>query len=289
MGDLVELRSLYEGGQLDQAWALYREMDAAGEAGPEVHLLGAKAAQYRGDLFGARWAVERAVEGCPVGEVQGQVRFAQGYIYMMLGEVRGAVEQFRAFLADGQEYPATYGVAAGHAWYNLGLSLRQAKESVEALDCYLRACDMHRANNLRQSLREALQNVAWTACLLGRVEMAREALDEASGILESDTARWMQRLGEAFLSATTGDSKDALDQCQSILGDYTDAPTQARGHACWVAGRVALSLGMVEQAEDLAKRGVVFGSQISGDSRCLRDCADLLREVRSVLAEKQGA
>lgn len=289
MGDLVELRSLYEGGQLDQAWALYREMDAAGEAGPEVHLLGAKAAQYRGDLFGARWAVERVDQGALAGNVLGQVRFSHGYIVMRLGDVPAAVDQFRAFIADQDRYPDVFGVAEGHVWFNLGFSLRQAMQYDEALDAYHRSAAAHRRNGLFDSLCETLHNLAWTACMVGRRDLALASLEEAAPLCTSDYLRVHQSIGEAF-AGVLGDESDrkrALEICQSLIGRYDHVPYTVRSHACWLAGRVSLDLGQLDMAEDLAKKATQYAGHDQTESRCLRDAAELLREVRARRMELQ--
>ena len=201
---LDDLRAAYSGGRLDEAWTLYRQLEATGEAGPEAHLVGARTARRQGNLYSARAAIERAIAGAPAGEIMGQVQFCAGVVLRELGDVRAAIDQFRMFLADAIEHPQAFEFAAGHAWYNLGLALRQVRQPEQALDAYRMACDLHRVNNLRQSLREALQNLAWVACVLDRPAVARAALDEADGLLEGEMAQWQQRIGEAFYSAEIG-------------------------------------------------------------------------------------
>lgn len=281
MGDVERLNSLYEGGQFDQAWALYRQLEATGEASPEAHLVGARTARRMGDLYGARGAIDRAVDGTPGGEIRGQVLFCAGVVYRELGDVHMAIDQFRTFLADGADHPQAVEIAAGHAWYNLGLALRQARQLDASLDAYRMACDLHRVNNLRQSLREALQNLAWVACMLGQPETARVALDEAEGLLENEKAHWHQRVGVAYLASFAVDQSEALRRCEEIVSYCGEVPAGVRSHACWVAGAVALRLGRLDEAEALAEQAVHYGSLDRSDSRALRDAAELLREVRS--------
>lgn len=276
------LRAAWEGGRHEAAWAEYLRLTATGGADAEAHLIGSMAARERGDLQGARWAVEKAVEAGPSGVLLVRVWFQRGVLLREVGEAAAAVAQFEACLQHLEQYPGLQQVMEGPAWYNLGLALRQARRHEEAIAAYQRAVGVFRSESMTTHLCMALHNLAWVACMLGRKELAREALDESARFCTGGAMQWHQRIGEAFYMAQGGPERQlqAMQLAQEIIDHPGDLPADVRSHACWLAGTVALQLGLYHAAEDLANQAVHHAVRARGENRCLLDAADLLREVR---------
>lgn len=284
----VELRERYEERMLDLAWLEYQRLEAAGTATPADHFYGALTARLNSDLFKARLALEKGLQAQPEGAVLGQLRLTLGAVLREIGEYRGAIEAFEAFLVDLPQYPELEPVAAGHAYYNLGLAFRQAKEPDRAIASYERAAVECRRNDMPELLRTTLQNLAWASCMAGNAGRAAAALDEAEPLCRGGEAWAHQKVGRAFLESVAGDPRQALDLCQQLLQDRT-VSEEVRSQACWVAGRVSLSGGQVEAAESLARQAQTWAAELRGDSRCLRDAAELLRQVMMIKLQQTGA
>lgn len=293
MGAMQALRTAWSDRRLDDAWAEYRRLVAMGEADAETHLVGARAARAKNDLFGARWAIEAAAGANPTGAILGQVRFTYGNILRELGEVLPAIEQLTACIDGFDDYPELAPLMLGPTYYNLGLALRQARRYTDAIEAYGTAREHFRRENMDSMLCMTLHNLAWVACLEGRLDEAGEALDESRSLAGTDTLRWHQRLGEAFLESLGGESdrRHALELCQVIVSEPGEVPTHVRSHACWVAGRVALALHQPDAAEQLAVQALNHATAARGENRCLTDAAELLKSVREIrlIAQPPGS
>lgn len=291
MGDLQALKAAFSERRLDDAWALYRQLDATDGACAEVHLAGAQVGVAREDFLAARWAIEKAAGSNPSGNLLGKVRFMHGFVLSRLGDVSAAIEQIQAYIAGTNDYPELGPLFLGPAWLNLGVLLRQAKKYRQAIDAYETACSICRQEGLTNYLCTALQNLAWTSCFLGEVDRARSALDESESLCTTQL-RWHQKIGEAYLLSLgpSEEQRQAMDLCGQLI-QHPETPSEVRSHAYWVSGRVALNLGQLEAAEDLAKQAVHHGSHVKSATRCLRDAAELLRSVREVrvLSEQAGS
>lgn len=286
---VTELRELYEQHRFDEGWALYRSLEAEADSGPEVHYYGARCARGRHDYHGARRAIGHALEGQPSGALLGQIRFTDALMLQEMGEYLSAIEAWQRVIAGMGEYPELAPVMEGPAWNNLGITLRMQRQYDAALDAYHRAAALLRQENSTAHLHIALLNIAWVHCLRGNAVGAREALDEGEPLLRPGELTFKQRLGRAFLAAVEGDYTDALQACEE-LGQAEEVPLHVRSHAYWVAGRVALSQGILDPAESLIRQALKLGAEARDDDRCLHDSAQLFRELHRVrLAAKQGA
>lgn len=284
MENIQPLRAAWSERRLEDAWAEYVRLAAAGEAEAEGHYLGARVAWGRGDLLGARRIMEdRALAAGPTGSMLAHVRFGLGMITLTLGESAVALELFDLFLQDlpGDLAP----VWEGPAYLNRGLALRQLRRYPEAIQSYHRACVLFRAEGMKCHLSHALQNMAWAACLLRDTETAREALEESRTVCETQEDLWHQRLGEAFLAATAGEGARALDLCRTILSEPGSVPDDVRSHACWIGGRAALQLRQLHEALCLANEAVTVAVRAKGLNRCFHDASELLREVRLAMQQ----
>lgn len=287
MGDLGKLRAFYESGAFEAGWNLY-QTELAEWPGPEWHYYGARCARALGDLPGARRAIMQAIALNPTGALLGQTLFTCGIILRESGENGTAAERFREALARMEEYPNLRPVMDGPTYYNLGLTLRSLGDMAGALDCYRRAADIQRREDLREQLRMTLQNIAWLLCILGDATGAREALDEAEPLIANPQGRWQQQLGMAFLVAVEGDRERALHACEAITNSPESVPLDVRSHAYWLAGRIALEIGQYPLALQLGQAALDWGQQAQTvDMRCWQDASKLLREIRQ--RQMQGA
>lgn len=276
------LRMAWNQDQYEAAWAEYQRLIATGEADAEAHFIGAMVGWERGDLQGARWAIERALEAKPTGTLLLRVWFHRGVLLRELGEVLAAVGQFETCLRHLPQYPELQQVMEGPAWYNLGLALRQAHRYAEAITAYQRAVQIFRTESMTTHLCMALHNLAWAACTLFQKEIAQQVLSESASLCSDGDLKWHQRIGEAFLMALGGpeEQRHAMELAQEMVDCPDDVPADVRSHSCWLAGTVALKLGLWREAEDLANQAVQHAVQARGENRCLLDAADLLREIR---------
>lgn len=285
----TELRALYEERRFDEGWALYRSLETEADSGPEIHYYGARCARGRHDYHGARRAIGRALEGQPGGTLLGQIRFTYAIMLQEVGEYLAALEAWQQVIAGMGEYPELGPVMEGPAWNNLGLTLRMQRQYDAALDAYHRAAVLLRQESSTTHLHTALLNIAWVHCLRGNAAAAREALDEGERLTRPGEPAFRQQLGRAFLAAVEGDHHGALHTCEA-LGQAEAAPLHVRSHAYWVAGRVALSQGILDPAESLIRQALKLGAEARDDERCLHDAAQLFREIhRARMAATQGA
>ncbi|MFZ5815714.1 MAG: tetratricopeptide repeat protein [Bacillota bacterium] len=225
----------------------------------------------------------RALGAFPSGPLLGQIRLLLGEVERRIGEVDEAVAHLQSFLDDMVEYTNLGALWEGAAFYNLGLTLRQAGRHEESRVAYRQAVQVFRRESLREPLRRALQNLAWVACIQGDAEEAHRALDEADALLNGEEARWRQRLGRSFLLATMGHYSQAMDLCGAIVRAEGKVPPDVRSHACWIAGSQALRSGRYDLALAMAEQALHHAAQSGRENRVLHDAAELFRKVRSHL------
>ena len=281
LGEPALLGDLYAQKQFSEGWTLYRTLRETGAVGAAEHLLGARCARGRGDLFGARWALNDAVESATEGPVLGQVRFTYGLVLREIGEFGTAIEFLSACIQGMHGYAELAPVMEGPAYYNLGLALRQTRRFPEALSAYREAAARFRAEGMRTYLCMTLHNMAWVACLVGDLPTAQSALGEAEPLCDTGDLRVHQSIGQAFAHSLGGpaEQEQAMRTCEGLTkADH--APAHIRSHAYWLAGKVALATDRLELAESLARNALDWGARSAEESRCLRDAADLLREIR---------
>lgn len=285
-----KLRALRAEQRHDEALALYHHLIIQGEADAEIHLLGAQAAKDAGNLITARDALESALGSAPAGSTLGTARFLLATIFVRLGEHHSAIDLMTLWLDELPLYPELEGRLRGAALYNRGLAYRCSRRYADSLQDYTDACEAFREEGSQDYLRQALQNLAWVACLLGDRIEAEEALEEAQPLCASSDAHWQQRLGEAFLAALPNDPanlKDhqqrAMELAREILAQQGEGPEgpslEVRSQACWLAGRLGLRLGQIEAAEAFGRVALDYGTASRKSTRCLYDAADLLQEV----------
>lgn len=278
------LRTAAEQGRLDEAWAEYKLLHASGEADAEVHYSAGRVALRRNDLFEAKTVLLRALSACLGGHLRGQIRLLLGEVERRIGEVDEAVAHLQSFLEDIGEYAELGALWEGAALYNLALTLRQAGRHEESRAAYRQAVKLFRREKLREPLRQALQNLAWVACIQGDVNEAQRALDEADSLLSGEEARWHQRLSRSFLLAVQGQYSQAMDLCGAIVRAEGRIPIAVRSHACWIAGNQALRNGLYDVALAMAEQALHYAAQSGRENCVMQDAVELFRAVRSHLA-----
>lgn len=288
MGDTSVLRELYEARRLDEAWGEYERLRAEGPLGADGHLYGALTARLLSDYPSARRCLERSEIAKPTGNTLGKLRLLTGNVLREIGDYSAAIGYYQAYIDGVGSYPETIPVCLGAAYYNLGLAYRSTKRLGDALSCYELACDEFRRNDFPDYLRQALQNIAWSCCLSGDLPRAEAALNEAEDLCKTDSARWHQRIGWALLESLTGTLHSSLKCCEEIVNRADSLPPSLVSHACWLAGRVALSLGQAEQASTMAQQAVEWSLRVKGDLRPMQDANSLRREIHIAMVDKQA-
>lgn len=280
MVNVDRVEQLYQDGHYQEAWWAYSALAARGDRSERMYLFGALAARALGRLHSAIHVLEQGM-GVVLGDGRGRLRFGHAVQLMDAGRLDAASEAFHRWITDLPEYPALEPVYLGLAYYHLGLICRQQEQFAASVQHYAAACEHLRRHNQRESLKLALQNVAWVACLLGDEGMASAALDEALPLCDTPGAHWHQQIGQAFLLAVAryGDRRMAMTLCEEII-DYKgdDLPMAVRSHAYWLAGRVALELNLRDTARAMAEQALVSALGL-GDERCLADAYRLIAEV----------
>jgi tetratricopeptide (TPR) repeat protein len=289
MGEITTLRQLYEARKLDEAWVEYQRLRGAGPADAASHLLGGLVARLRGDLPGARAALERGLTLHPQGSALGQLRMTLGTVLRETGEILASIEILETFLADMHLYPALRAVAVGAGLHNLALAYRCARRFEDARQSYETAILEFRTEGLRNYLMQSLRNLAWLCCLMGEVRRAEECLSDVDVLCETREDRWHWQVGMAFLSLVGGDPEDALRRCDAIVQDGVSVPPGIMSHTYWVAGKVSAQLGLLEEADSLADQAVSWSLRVKDDIRQMQDASDLKREIHQLRIHEQSA
>lgn len=282
-----QLRSMWEGRQLPEAWELYRTLTANGTGDAEVHLLGAYIASAMGDLYAARYVCEEGLASQPTENTLGALLFRYGTILLRLGQPEMAIAQFRHILEGA--YLDHLPVTSGHLFRNLGLAYRQAGRYEDALEAYDRSCSAFRTEQNSIELCKALISLAWSSCLFGDSIQSSQAIAEARPLCTEEW-KWNLLMSEAFLEYVSGSPHRAVEICTSIRGDETKSvPLDVQSHAYWLIGKIELeAFGDVKAAEAAAHEAIRLGARSQNEARSLYDGADLLRKVeerRSALIE----
>lgn len=274
------MEQFYKNGQYQEAWWAYKALTAHKEASDEVYLWASAAAYAMGRIHSAVEALEQGM-AIGSGEGLGKLRFAHAAYLMALGRYDQAAAAFHRWIADLPQYPTLEPVYVGMAYYHLGLICRHGERFPESIQHYTTACEHLRRHNQGAYLCLTLHNLAWVACLQGDEVTALDALDEALPLCETPVLHWHQQIGRAFwlFVSRRGDLRMAMTLCEEIVnykGD--DLPMFLRSHAYWLAGRVALALGLPDTARVLAEQALISAV---GDDRCLTDAYRLMAEVDS--------
>lgn len=272
------LRELYSARRLDEAWAAYGRLLGGEPVSAEDHLTGGLTARLRGDLRGARMALERGLQAGPAGATLGKLLMTYGVVVREIGEPRTAIDYLREFILRMDEYPELRPVALGAGYHNLGMAYRGARQYIDAVQAYDFAIAEFRQESMHQYLRESLWSQAWALCFLGDGARADEALDESEALCDGSPSCWYQTLGRGFAHAVAGRRTEALHASQAVI-DSGEAPPDVMSHACWVAGRVLLDMGQIASAEDLQAVAVTWALKSQSDTRCLQDAQDLKRQI----------
>jgi tetratricopeptide (TPR) repeat protein len=245
----------------------------------ETHVRAARQHHGAGELHAARVEIERARQLNPTGRDLVNVLITAGIVNREIGDIAAAIEDLQRCIGLLPDYPNLAAVMLGPAWYNLGLALRQARRLQESIDAYGVAIGMFRADGLDNYLRMALQNRAWAFCVAGNAQSAGADLAESAPLCTTPGALAEQRIGEAFYLSLTGGDAEAVRICAELAEDVS-APADVASHALWLAGRLALASGAMENAQLLANQAVERATRCGGENRCLADAGDLLNQVR---------
>lgn len=291
--DIERMRSLYADGRHREAFQLYCQMVLVGETDAEQCLIGGLAAEKLGNLWAAKDALESCLEREPGAAILGKARFVLGLVMRKLGKEYEASQLLTTFLDGLSEYPELRPVAYGQALYNRGIAYQYLCRLEDSLYDFSAACTEFRSEGLSRLLCMALHNLAWVGALFYDSIQASRALEEARPLCDTPNLKWHQRLGEAFLVAIERDPFDktservyqrrALELCEVIhnhQGD--DLPSLIRSQAYWLAGKISLDLGEIDDAYRLGQEAIHSAFEAPAGSRCLYDAADLLRQVRSL-------
>lgn len=286
MVDINTLRELYDARRLDEAWGEYVRLHSDGPLGAEGHLLGGLTARLLGDLRGARRALERGLDSAPSGRILGQLRMTLGATLREIGETTAPIEMLELFLAGMDQYPELRHVATGAGHYNLALAYRCARRFDDAKKAYEVAIREFSSENMRDYLRQTLQNLAWLCCMTGDIARADETLNEADGLCDTEQARWQQRISTAFLLFASGEKTHALERCESIIKADESAPAAVISSACWIAGRAAVELGQLEQAQVMADQALTWALKAKEDARPMQDASALRVEITKAMVHR---
>lgn len=278
---LDRLQSLQD----EDAWSAYRVLVATGRDHPEIHLQGALIATRLGRIHWAHFAILEGFAKQPTGVVLGQLRFLYAALLREMGQLDRAVEQFDRWEAELDRYESLRISHLGACYFNRALALRQLERYAESLANYETAAAEFRLREKALWLAMCLQNMAWVCCLSGQPEIARAALDESRPMSNAPPLLWHQRIGELFLASITAvtdeERRGVLTGCQALAAAVDpDLPPSVRSHANWLAGRLALSLDLLSEAQASTEAALLWGATAKDDNRCLADASALWRELR---------
>lgn len=232
------------------------------------------------DIFGAKWFIDQALALGGDVEHMARVHLTAGVIQREYGDLAVAESHLTRLIDESHLYPQSWPVLEGFCHYNLGLTYRQRRQYLESVRHYRIAVGAFQRESMTRFLTMTWQNLAWVLCLMEDAPGALEALEEAQQTLDRTDRElyWQQRIGHAHCALVDDDAKAVLSQTEAIItgeGAHVDVLSQAM----WLRGRALLALGRVDEAADVANRGLLWATQTK-DTRCVLDISDLLRRVR---------
>ncbi len=288
------LRQLYESGQYREAWALYLG-DTESES-VEWHWYGSLACWRVGNRAQSRTAAERGMSLGPTGEWAVKFHHRLAVTNLAFGESGLAIEHCEACLRDIDQYPVLSRFLKGAVLYNLALAYgyrwSDASAQRKAVESYKAAAAEFRREDLRDHLRQCLQNLAWAVLTVGDVATAGDALAESDGLCETEEHRGIQAVTEAFLAHAQGRHRDALDYITPWLEQDSPADAQVLAHC--VAALAAADLIPHDSAMvDVAKRMSDNAVMLAMDRDCMdQTCVDaqyVQRRVYGLIKGVRGA
>lgn len=290
VGEIHEIREAIEAGRHEEALALYHvHMASAAWVSPEMHYLGGRAALAYGNQYGARQALERAIETGAHGELRGKALLVLGLSCRRVGDVVMAEQHLTTFLDEmPREYPQLGPMWRGSALNSLALTYRQRGRFIEAREHYLAAAVEFRQEGLRNELAQVLWSLAWVLCLLEDGAGARAALDESEALRSDELARWHQTLGRAFCEAMEG-WQDSTTQRLTRIMQAATAPPDVVAHAYWLTGREAFRQSDLPKALTMAEQAIQIAQTDTNDTRAHRDAIDLRQAVLQAMNPKDQA
>jgi tetratricopeptide (TPR) repeat protein len=170
----------------------------------------------------------------------------------------------------------------------LGLTYARRGETLLAWSSYQEARRLAELESDQDIKLMAIHNLAWMALQDHNAEAADELLSLTDLLATTQYYRWHQRLRVAYVDFARGDLETAA-RLLSRLYSETRAEPLSRASAevlawtCWLSGRIALSLGLLDEAEGMCKDGQAWSIH-GGDSRVMTDLSNL----RAMILERQA-
>lgn len=261
-----ELESLYRRGQYA---AVVRELDRLREDPPWDDALSAGKAYYYGSTAHYRLSqpapavsmIARALDEIHVSNDWpwiGRVRFQAGEVYRFAGHVGEAQHWTELFLADLDAY-RVHEPFRGKAHYNLGLIHRQRKDIPGSLAEYERAETHLRDAGNTVWMVKAQENLCWVLVEAGqmvRAESYLHKIESALAALGDDTPelRGLQLsfiCNRAFVLRNSGQASAAMNLCQEVIADDSEATPAQKAFATWIAAECAIDMADPEAARKL--------------------------------------
>lgn len=243
---MEQLRAAYNAGLYPEALAVYQR-GGADEA--EWHTYGAAAMLDTGDLDGALLASQLAV-GLPAEwPLRGSALFVAARVAMSRGDFHGATAHLKTAIAAGEVAGETH---MPKVWTTLALARRLAGDYEQAVFYGDLAAEQFAKDKNTAGQCVALQNLAWAACRAGKGDAARQALDKAEPLCTTPLLRWHQQIGEAYVLALRN-SLAAIECCRDLLA-AEGAPANVQTQAAWLAGRMHLDMGRLDEARAMAEQ-----------------------------------
>jgi tetratricopeptide (TPR) repeat protein len=269
---LDALRGMWQERRLEDGWSFY--LSGSG-SGAEWHLYGGLFAWARRAVHKAKQILEPLLKDDLPLLLRQRIRYALAVVYREVGDTSLAKELLEDLLRERGMPPEMEALV----YYELGLVLHQRRAVEQAADAERRAIEILRPLGYRSYLLSALQNRAWTLCILGQHREARTHLQEAESLLDGGDATWVQRLGWCHLALAERDLDKCVELAQEIIqGATRDAiPGHVLSRAAWLCGRAKLYQGDIASARMLAEAAQQWGLA-ANDIRCINDGISLMRE-----------
>jgi tetratricopeptide (TPR) repeat protein len=242
-------------------------------------------------LHRAHALVEQAtgsLSGRPT-RLHAEAYFIRAKVEVEVGDGPHAHESLQWLLKFGPKAAGPiWPLIAPEVYLLLGLTYARRGETLLAWSSYQEARRLAELESDQDIKLMAIHNLAWMALQDHNAEAADELLSLTDLLATTQYYRWHQRLRVAYVDFARGDLETAA-RLLSRLYSETRAEPLSRASAevlawtCWLSGRIALSLGLLDEAEGMCKDGQAWSIH-GGDSRVMTDLSNL----RAMILERQA-
>jgi hypothetical protein len=151
--------------------------------------------------------------------------------------------------------------------------------SWRAWSAYQEARKLAEQEGQHEVLLRSLFNLSWLSLCDGNADSAEDFLSVAQSLVATRHQGWLYRLRLAYCAFVRGESREALTLLQPLYAEVrSEAVTREEAEVLswtgWLSGQIALSLGLLEEAEGFCRDGQAWSVE-GGDARAMNSLSAL--------------